>query len=241
VTGLIQSIRGKYSQTLDRIAAAARSVGRDPDTVKLVVVTKAQPVEIVQAAIQAGVKMIGENYAEEGVMKIQSVGEASGVEWHMIGHVQSRKAELVARHFNMLQSLDSLRLARRLDRFCTEAGHSLPVLLEFNVGDEASKAGWPAADERRWSNLLPDISSILELPSLEVRGLMAMPPLGGQAESSRPYFVRLRKLQHYLSNQLPSGAWAELSMGTSLDYEVAVEESATLVRIGTAIVGARPD
>ena len=236
---LVQSIHDRYLQTLDRIAASARSVGREPESVKLVVVTKAQPVEVAQAAIRAGVKALGENYPEEGVMKIQSVGERSGVEWHLIGHVQSRKAHLAARHFNLMHSLDSLKLASRLDRFSGEAGRTLPVLLEFNVGGEQSKSGWPAWDEARWLELSSDLSAVLALPHLQVRGLMAMPPLGESAEASRPYFQRLRRLQEFLATRFPQASWRELSMGTSLDYEVAVQEGATLVRVGTAIVGPR--
>lgn len=236
---LVSSIREKYLLTLDQIAASARKSGRDPDQIRLVVVTKSQPLEIVQAAIEAGVRILGENYPEEGVTKIQSLALQSGVEWHMIGHVQSRKARLVAEHFALLHSLDSLKLAQRLDRFAAESKHTLPVLLEFNVGGEASKSGWDASDESKWDALLPEISAILELPNLRVQGSMTMPPLGTDAEDSRRFFRRLRLLRDFLATQLPSGDWRELSMGTSADYTVAVEEGATLVRVGTAIVGER--
>ena len=236
---LVASIRDKYQYTLDQIATAARTSNRAEDEVRLVVVTKSQPVEVVQAAIEAGVHILGENYAEEGVMKIQSLAAQTGVEWHMIGHVQSRKARLVAEHFALLHSLDSLKLAQRLDRFASERDHILPVLLEFNVGGEVSKSGWDASDESRWSLLLPDIAAILDLPNLRVHGLMTMPPLGTDPEQSRRFFLRLRLLRDHLARQYPSGGWHELSMGTSADYAVAVEEGATLVRVGTAIVGAR--
>ncbi len=237
---LVQSIREKYLQTLDTIATAAHSAGRDPESVKLVVVTKTQPLEVVRAAIEAGVTMLGENYPEEGVMKIQSLREFSAVEWHMIGHVQSRKAQLVAGNFNLLHSLDSLKLAKRLDRFCGEAKCTLPVLLEFNVGGEESKSGWLAGDESLWPSLLDEVAAVIALPNLQVRGLMTMPPLGLDAERfSRPFFQQLRRLQEYLASQFPQTDFSELSMGTSGDYEVAVQEGATMVRIGTAIVGAR--
>jgi pyridoxal phosphate enzyme (YggS family) len=239
MNNLVQSIREKYLQTLDTIAGAARAAGRDPQSVKLVVVTKTQPLDVVRAAIEAGVTALGENYPEEGVMKIQSLREFSAVEWHMIGHVQSRKAQLVAGNFNLLHSLDSLKLATRLDRFCGEAGCTLPVLLEFNVGGEESKSGWLAGDESLWSSLLDEIGSVIALPNLQVRGLMTMPPLGSDAEFSRPFFQRLRRLQEYLAAQFPQTVFSELSMGTSGDFEVAVQEGATMVRIGTAIVGAR--
>ena len=236
---LVDSIQEKYLATLDRIAVAAKKAGRDPQSVKLVVVTKTQTVEVVRAVIEAGVNILGENYPEEGVMKIQSLHEFSAVEWHMIGHVQSRKAQLVAGNFNFLHSLDGAKLATRLDRFCGEAGRNLSVLLEFNVGGEESKGGWPAWDETRWQELSTELSDVFSLPHLTVRGLMAMPPLGETAELSRLYFQKVRRLQEYLSAQFPSVDFSELSMGTSSDYEVAVEEGATFVRVGTAIVGAR--
>ena len=236
---LVSSIREKYQSTLDRIATAARKSNRDPEDVRLVVVTKSQPIEVVQAAIEAGARILGENYPEEAVTKIQSLTVQSAVEWHMIGHVQSRKARLVADHFALLHSLDSVKLAQRLDRFAAEQNHVLPVLLEFNVGGEESKAGWDASDESKWDGLLPEIASIFELSHLRVRGLMTMPPLETNPEHVRRFFERLRSLRDYLSAQYSHVDWRELSMGTSADYAVAVEEGATLVRVGTAIVGAR--
>src|SRR5262245_14395248 len=136
---LVSSIRENYQFALDQIANAARKNHRDPKEIRLVVVTKSQPLEVVQAAIEAGLRILGENYPEEGVMKIQFLSAQSGVEWHMIGHVQSRKARLVVEHFALLHSLDSLKLAQRLNRFAAEKNHVLPVLLEFNVGGEESK------------------------------------------------------------------------------------------------------
>ena len=236
---LVNSIRERYLGTLDKIASAAKRSGRSLEAVKLVVVTKAQPVEVAQAAIEAGAVILGENYAEEGVTKIQSLQNFSAVEWHMIGHVQSRKAPLVAGHFNFVHSLDSLKLAKKLERSCGEAGRILPVLLEFNVGGEESKGGWEAVDETRWGECLGEISEILAMPNLQVRGLMSMPPLGETAEFSRPYFQKLRRLRDFFASQLPQAVFSELSMGTSSDYEVAVEEGATFVRVGTAIVGPR--
>lgn len=236
---LVNSIRERYLATLDKIAAAAKKSGRAPEAVKLVVVTKAQPVEVAQAAIEAGALILGENYAEEGVTKIQFLRDFSAVEWHMIGHVQSRKAQLVAEHFNFMHSLDSLKLAKRLDRFCGEAGRKLPVLLEFNVGGEESKSGWEASDEARWPGVVEEVAQVLALPNLQVRGLMSMPPLGETAEFSRPYFQKVRRLSEFFAEQFSQANFSELSMGTSSDFEVAVEEGATFVRVGTAIVGPR--
>jgi pyridoxal phosphate enzyme (YggS family) len=239
MTDLVASIRERYLQTLDQIAGAARRSGRNPEAVRLVVVTKSQPLEIVQAAIEAGATILGENYPEEGVMKIQSLAAQSGVEWHMIGHVQSRKARLVADHFALLHSLDSLKLAQRLDRFAAEGGRVLPVLLEFNVGGEESKSGWVASDASAWDLLLPEIQSVVDLHNLRVHGLMTMPPLETDPEEARRFFQSLRRLRDHLAAAFPQADWHELSMGTSADYPVAVEEGATLVRVGTAIVGAR--
>ena len=239
MSDLVTGIRERYLATLDRIADSARKSGRRPEDVRLVVVTKSQPLEIVQAAIEAGAKILGENYPEEGVMKIQSPAGQSGVEWHMIGHVQSRKARLVADHFALLHSLDSLKLAQRLERFTQEASRVLPVLLEFNVGGEESKSGWDASDESRWDSFHPDVNALLILPHLQVRGLMTMPPLETDPNDARRFFQRLRRLRDHLAEHFPQADWRELSMGTSADYPVAVEEGATLVRVGTAIVGER--
>jgi PLP dependent protein len=239
MTHLVDSIRENYQRVLNEITSAARRSNRRSDEIRLVVVTKTQPIEIVQAALEAGIRIFGENYPEEGVTKIQSLPPQSGVEWHMIGHVQSRKARLVADHFALLHSLDSLKLARRLDRFAAEQNRVLPVLLEFNVGGEESKAGWDASQESLWEALLPEISQLLDLSNLSVQGLMTMPPLGMDPEKSRRFFLRLRLLRDHLAGNFPQANWHELSMGTSTDFEVAVEEGATLVRVGTAIVGAR--
>src|SRR5512140_1281308 len=177
---LVLAIRERYGRVLDVIAAAARKSGHNADAVRLVVVTKMQPVETVRAAIEAGAQIVGENYAEEAADKIAALaalGKQSGVEWHMIGHVQSRKAALVAEHFDLVHSLDSLRLAERLNRSAAELGRSLPVLLEFNVSGEKSKHGRAAAEESEWAGLLGDIHAISALTNLKVRGLMTMPPL----------------------------------------------------------------
>lgn len=238
---LVTHIRERYQQTLESIAAAARASGRDPDSVRLVVVTKAQPIEVVQAAVQAGARILGENYPEESVSKILSIGPEIGVEWHMIGHVQSRKARLVIEHFDLLQSLDSLKLAERLNRMALEAERVLPVMLECNVGGEESKYGWLASQEEDWPALYPVIETILDLENLQIRGLMTMPPLETDPEDARVYFRTLRLLRDHLAARYPRTDWRELSMGTSADYGVAVQEGATLVRIGTAIVGPRPD
>lgn len=239
-TELVAEIRARYEQVLFEIETAARQAGRAPDAVKLVVVSKTHPLEVVQAALEAGIRNLGENYAEEAVEKIQAIGPLAGLRWHMIGHVQSRKADLVAQNFDFMHSLDSLKLAQRLDRFAAEAGRVLPVLLECNVSGEASKFGYPAWDETHLVALAAEAAQIADLPHLEIRGLMTMPPLFEQPEVTRPFFRRLREVRESLAKRVGRGRWEELSMGTSTDFTAAVAEGATLVRVGTAIFGARP-
>jgi pyridoxal phosphate enzyme (YggS family) len=232
-------VRERYQGVLDQVREAAAKSGQAGDAVRVVVVTKTHTVQAVRAALEAGVTEIGENYAEEAVDKMRVVGSNPGVRWHMIGHVQSRKAGLVAEHFDVLHSLDSLRLARKLDRSAEEAGRILPVLLECNVSGETSKYGFPAWAPEQWPALLTEVEAILDLHSLAVRGLMTMPPYAEEAEGSRPFFRRLRTLMDFLREHARGGSWDELSMGTSIDFASAVEEGATLVRVGTAILGPR--
>jgi PLP dependent protein len=235
---LICSIRERYQHVLGQIAETALRSGREAGSVRLVVVTKSQPLDVVRAAAAAGAAILGENYAEEAVAKIAAMKETA-VEWHMIGHVQSRKAGLVAAHFTMLHSLDSLKLAGRLDRFCGELKRRLPVLLEVNVSGEESKNGFPCWEERQRPDLDAAVGQILALPNLQVRGLMTMPPFFDDPEQTRPYFQRLHRLRDALAGRFPGASWAELSMGTSVDFTAAVEEGATFVRVGQAIVGPR--
>ena len=235
---LITAIRERYHRALDQIAEATSRCGREAGTVHLVVVSKSQPLAVVRAAVAAGVSILGENYAEEAVAKISALQETE-VEWHMIGHVQSRKADLVAGHFSMLHSLDSVKLAGRLDRFCDESARTLPVLLEVNVSGEESKFGFPAWDERHWTDLEPIIEQVTAFTHLRLRGLMTMPPFFVDQEKTRPYFKQLRKLQVILRERFPKTDWTELSMGTSADFIAAVEEGATYVRVGQAILGPR--
>jgi uncharacterized pyridoxal phosphate-containing UPF0001 family protein len=176
----IGSIRENYERVLNRIGEAALSMGRDPGAVRLVLVTKGHPVEVVRMALEAGAGHLGENYVEEAIGKIEAVGKPVGVEWHMIGHVQGRKARLVCRYFHWIHSLDSSKLARR---FCSGMeveglypGKRQPVLLECNVSGEESKFGFPAWREDSWPGLLAEFHEIACLPQLEVRGLMTMAP-----------------------------------------------------------------
>jgi PLP dependent protein len=236
----VAAIRENIETIQERIQRAAQSAGRRADQVRLVVVTKAQPVDVVQAAVAAGARILGENYPEETLPKIQALGKPDGLAWHMIGHLQSRKANIVAEHFDAMHALDSLRLAEKLERQLAARERVLPVLLEFNVGGEVSKYGWQADDPAQWEGLLPEIEQILALPHLEVRGLMTMPPLYGDPQQTRPYFAQLRRLGDFLARRYSADRFVEYSMGTSADFEAAVQEGATFVRLGEAIVGPRP-
>jgi pyridoxal phosphate enzyme (YggS family) len=221
-----------------RIAAAAVRAGRDPSEIRLIAVSKGQPATAVRAALDAGLREFGENYLEEAEPKIRALDPS--IAWHMIGHVQSRKAKTVATLFPVIHSVDSLALARRLSRSTSEAGKTLSILLECNLAGEASKTGFPAADSSTWSGLFREWEQILALPGLSVDGLMTMPPYSENPELSRPVFGRLRELRELARRELPQAGWRDLSMGMSDDFEQAVEEGATLVRIGRALFGPRP-
>ena len=232
-------IKKNYEKVLNKIELAAHSVGRDPSEIKLVVVTKTHPVEVIDHLYALGVRDFGENRTDEAINKINALSERTGVQWHMIGHVQSRKAELVCEHFNYLHSLDRLKLAARLSRFAVEKNSILPVLLQVNVSGEQSKSGWMAADKTHWDVFMPDIEAVLELPNLDVRGLMTMAPFGSDPENARPVFVQLRRFRDHLAAKFPDTNWQELSMGMRRDYQVAVQEGATFGRIGSEILGSR--
>ncbi len=236
------AIRENFERVQERMQRAAQRCGRDPSGLRLVVVTKTQPVEIVAAVVRAGAIYLGENYADEAAPKISALAESmpgAGAAWHMIGHVQSRKARLVCQHFQYVHSLDSLKLANRLEAGAAELGRILPVLLECNTSGETSKFGWPAWDESRWEELLLEFETIARLPHLQLRGLMTIGPLLEDAGLARPYYRRLRLLQAYLRRQMPHVSWDELSMGMSNDFETAIEEGATWVRVGRSILGPR--
>jgi len=203
---------------------------------KLVVVTKKQPIKVISAVLQAGAKILGENYPEEAVEKIKTIADKN-VEWHMIGNIQSRKAEIIAENFNFVHSIDRYKVAYKIDQKVISA-EKLPVLLEMNVSGEMSKSGIPAWEESHWAELLKMVDEIKELPKIEVRGLMTMPPIDPDSENSRKHFIKLRRLMEFLNQQLGLKLF-ELSMGTSFDYRVAIKEGATFVRIGTAITGER--
>ena len=216
-----------------RIREAALTAGRDPAEVRLVAVTKTVTLDRLQEAVAAGHTLFGENYIQEARRKITVLGP--GLIWHFIGHLQSNKAKAAVEFFDLIHSVDRLRLARALDQAAARQGKVQKILLQVNLAGEASKSGTaPEAAQ----DLLREIS---RMPHLEVAGLMTMPPWFEEPERVRPYFRALRELRDRLRDmQLVPGGLPELSMGMTGDFEVAVAEGATLVRIGTAIFGPRP-
>lgn len=225
-------VAANYRKVIDRITVAALKAGRNPQEIKLLAAGKSQSVETVQAAITAGVRLIGENYVQEAESKRQVISEA--VEWHMIGHLQRNKVKEALNTFDLIQSLDSVALALELDKEGRRSGKTVRTLIEINLGDEQSKSG---IGQDKVQELVKRVS---ELAHLHVEGLMAVPPFKENPEESRPYFCALRELQVELQGwKIPNGSFSELSMGMTHDYPIAIEEGATIVRIGTALFGPR--
>jgi len=214
---------------MEKIEKAARRVGRDPREIKLVAVSKTVEAVRVKEAIEAGVSILGENYVQEAQKKIEEIGLP--VAWHFIGHLQSNKAKYAVRLFDMIHSLDSLYLAEELNRRASQVDRVIRVMIEVNLSGESTKFG---TDEGKVMNLA---RGILNLKHLSLEGLMTMPPYFDSAELSRPYYIVLRELKEKMLREDIS--LKELSMGMSNDFEVAIEEGATYVRVGTAIFGPR--
>ena len=221
----------KRLQTVkDRIQTAARACGRNPETIRLVAVTKTVPTARVRQAILAGVTILGENYVQEARTKFNDLA-TTPVSWHFIGHLQSNKAKYAVRLFDLIHSVDSLKLARELDKQSRNINKIQDILIQVNISEEASKSGVNVKDTL---SLLKDIS---RLENLSVKGLMTMPPYFDSPEMSRPYYIALRELKKRLAKE--GILMKELSMGMSNDFEIAIEEGATYVRVGTAIFGPR--
>ncbi len=234
-TDKVLSIADNVRRVRTRVRQAAERVGRDPLTVRLVAASKTVDAARIRAAIAAGVTILGENYLQETRQKLGQLGRA-GVEWHLIGPLQRNKVRYVFDLFDMMHSLDRLELAEEINRRAERLARRLPVLLEVNIGGEASKSGWNP------TGLLNDIRQLAGLPHIQVRGLMTIPPPTPQPHEARPFFRQLRQLRDRLAQEGYDGmTFDELSMGMTADYEVAIEEGATLVRVGTAIFGPRPE
>ncbi len=220
----------------ERIAAAACRAGRNVDDISLMAVSKTQPRERIREAYEAGIRVFGENRVQEFAGKVEAVQELHHAEWHMIGHLQTNKAAKTAELFRAVDSVDSLKLAEKLDAAARTLGKKLDVLIEINVGGEAAKTG-VAPDSPALEELL---IAAPRLEALTFRGLMTVPPFTDNPEGARPYFRKLRQLRDTLAaRKLPAVAMDQLSMGMSHDFEVAIEEGSTCVRVGTAIFGER--
>ncbi|HYN15907.1 MAG TPA: YggS family pyridoxal phosphate-dependent enzyme [Terriglobales bacterium] len=235
------SIADNLARVHQRIADAARRAGRRPEEIALMAVTKTFPPEIIRQAYAAGQRLFGENRVQEFADKAPSLTDLPGIEFHLIGHLQSNKAAKAAQIFAGIDSVDSLHLAERLNTAAGKAGKRLPVLIEINVGGEDAKSGIrvPSAPD---SDVLEELlEAAARLDYLEFRGFMTIPPFTQDPEGARPYFRLLRRLRDQIAaRKVPAVSMDVLSMGMSHDFEIAIEEGSTCVRVGTAIFGPRP-
>ena len=226
-------ITDNIARVQERIAGACRVSGRRPEDVRLVAITKTVSAERIRAAYEAGLRDFGENRVQEAQAKRPALSQLKAT-WHMVGHLQTNKARTARELFHWVHSVDSLRLAQKIDQAAVGNEDRLRVLLEVNLGEETTKSG---ARETEVFQLSEEVS---KLGTIELRGLMVIPPLSENPEEARPYFRRLRELARQIAaRNLPNVSMQELSMGMSQDFEVAIEEGATMVRIGTAIFGHR--
>ena len=231
------SIAQNLAEIQAKINAAALRAHRNPEDITLVGVTKTVPPQQIRDAYDAGLRIFGENRVQEFATKAAALRDLQDAEWHMIGHLQTNKAARAAELFAHVDSVDSLRLAQKLNSAAAEVGKKLPVLIEINIAGEAAKSG-VAADSAALEEIL---EAAHQLSSLEIRGLMTVPPYHDEPEQSRAYFRKMRDLVAQIaSRKLPAVRMEVLSMGMSHDFEVAIEEGATCVRVGTAIFGDRP-
>ena len=217
------------------IIEAAKRAGRDPSGVRLLAVTKEQSDATVAKGIQAGMTLLGENKVQEARGKIEAFGRKNGLEWHFIGRLQKNKVKFIFDLFDLIHSVDSLSLAEVIHKKALKIGFCMPILLQINISGEESKLGMDPLD------LPKEIERVAKLEGVKIKGLMTIPPYTSDPENSRPYYARLRELRNTCSKlAVPGMELDELSMGMSNDYEVAIEEGATLVRVGTGLFGPRP-
>lgn len=226
-------IGSNISLIRQRIEAACARSKRDPQSVRLMAVSKTVEPQRIRQALEAGITLLGENYVQEAREKIPTIGQAA--EWHMIGHLQTNKVKYVVHLFDWIHSVDRLELAKELDKRAGQNNRKLNILIEVNVSGEESKNGAEA------SQVVELVRQVSVFPNLIVRGLMTMPPYSDDPENSRPYFRALCKLRDEISAAaIPNIRMDDLSMGMTDDFEVAIEEGATIIRVGRAIFGARP-
>jgi len=227
---------------MEKISNCASKANRTVNQIKLVVVTKNQPAEKIIEVIEAGALYLGENYPEETIEKWKQIGNCcdESIQIHLIGHLQSRKIPMILNRFDVFHALDSVRLAEKINaRIIQEEIKPLKIFLQFNVSGENEKFGWLAEDENKWPNLTADFERIIAMKGLQLEGLMTMPPFVNASEENRKYFDRLRRLREFFVLRYPEIHLPELSMGTSQDYQSAITEGATFLRIGTLIMGSR--
>lgn len=228
---LAERIAANLREVRDRIAAAAQRGGRSSENVTLVAVTKYIDAEQTRSAVEAGCHDLGENRPQQLWEKAESLSEHAEIRWHQIGHLQRNKVARTVSIIRLLHSVDSLRLLKEVDKACADNGIRLPILLEVNVSGDTSKHGWQAAE------MPAVVEAVLEYPNVDVRGLMTMATLGGNADVVRRDFSALRQLRDKLQMIVGSDtSLQELSMGMSGDYEIAIEEGATIVRVGSALL-----
>ena len=225
----MSGIRENLLRVTERIEKAAQNAGRNLKDIRLVAVSKTVETDRIKEAIEAGVSILGENYVQEAQKKIEEIGKS--VSWHFIGHLQSNKTKVAVRLFDAIHSVDSVALAEELNRRAQQVNRKIPVMIEVNLSGETTKFG---TEEEKVTTVT---QGVLKLDHLSLEGLMTMPPYFDDPEMSRPYFVQLRELKERLvKGGIPL---KELSMGMSNDFEIAIQEGATYVRVGTAIFGAR--
>jgi pyridoxal phosphate enzyme (YggS family) len=233
---LLVSISQNIAWVRERMAAAALHAGRRPEEIALMAVTKTFPPELIREAYGAGLRLFGENRVQEFAAKAETLRDLRDAEWHMIGHLQANKAAKAVALFSSVDSVDSLRLAQRLNAAAQQIGKKIPVLIEINIGGEQAKSG-VAPGSRELEEIL---QAAPELDHLEIHGLMTVPPFTDDPEGARAYFRRLRELQGEIAaRELPGVDMGMLSMGMSHDFEIAIEEGSTCVRVGTSIFGGR--
>jgi len=240
----VTDIESNVARLNERFSRAAARAGRSADEIALVAVTKTFPPELIQEAWDAGLREFGENRVQEAEPKVLWFRErGTHLKWHMVGHLQRNKVKTAIDLFDVLQSVDSLRLAREISRRSRAARLTVPVLLEVNASGEASKYGFPVHenDASQLEGFLGAVEEIVELPNLDPQGLMTIAPFEASEEVLRSCFRCLRELLGELRERYPEQNWQHLSMGMTDDFEVAIEEGATIVRIGRAIFGARND
>ena len=231
----MKMIKENYLKVKAQVSDAAGKSGRNPDEITLIAVSKKKEIPVVQEGIEGGIRHLGENYIQEAVDKISALDRYTDVTWHFIGHLQSNKARFAVRYFDMIHTVDSFKLAREIDKQARKIEKIQDILLQVNIGQELSKSG---SDLKEIFNLAQEVST---LENIRVQGLMCMPPYSDDPEAARPYFQHLSQIRSQITRMdLPTVTMAHLSMGMSSDFMVAIEEGATMVRVGTAIFGSRP-